>query len=223
MPARSIDRRAERGIFPAMTDNPATARLAVDIGGTFTDLALTWQGRLFTAKLLTTAQAPDQAVMSGIGQILAIAGLAPSDLGIIIHGTTLDTNALIERKGAKTAFLTTAGFRDVLETGYEKRFEQYDVFMDKPPPLVPRHLRFPVPERMAPDGEVIDPLDEGAVRALAKTLAEEGIEAVAIGCLHSYANPAHEQRIRDLLLARCRSGGNAVQDSWIRYPCQTDR
>ena len=191
-----------------MTDDPATARLAVDIGGTFTDLALAWQGRLITAKVLTTAQAPEEAVMDGIGQILATTGLSPGDLGIIIHGTTLATNALIERKGAKTAFLTTAGFRDVLETGYEKRFEQYDVFMDKPPPLVPRHLRFPVPERMTADGVVLDPLDEGAVRDLAATLAEERVEAAAVGCLNSYANPAHEQRIRDLLLA-------ALPDLWV--------
>lgn len=191
-----------------MADDSIGARLAVDIGGTFTDLALAHGGQLFTAKILTTAQAPEQGVMAGIRQILALAGLAPGDLDIIIHGTTLATNALIERKGARTAFLTTAGFRDVLETGYEKRFEQYDVFMDKPAPLVPRHLRFPVPERMAADGVVIDPLDEGAVRTLATTLAEEQVEAVAVGCLHSYANPAHEQRIRDLLLS-------ALPNLWV--------
>ncbi len=179
----------------------AGSRLAVDIGGTFTDLALESRGRLFTTKVLTTVQAPERGVMAGIEQILALAGLRPTDLDIIIHGTTLATNALIERKGAKTAFLTTAGFRDVLETGYEKRFEQYDVFMDKPRPLVPRHLRFPVPERMAADGTIIEPLDEAAVRQVAKELVAESVEAVAVGCLHSYANPAHEQRIRQLLEA----------------------
>ena len=178
----------------------AEARLAVDIGGTFTDLALDWRGDLFTTKVLTTVRAPEEGVLTGVGQVMALAGIGPADLGVVVHGTTLATNALIERKGARTAFLTTAGFRDVLETGHEKRFEQYDVFMDKPPPLVPRHLRFPVPERIAADGEVLEPLDEGVVSRLASKLKALKIESVTVGCINSYVNPAHEIRIRELLL-----------------------
>ena len=190
-------------IFAVMSEtsrNSPDARLAVDIGGTFTDLALDWQGELFTTKVLTTVLAPEEAVLTGVGQVMSLAGIGPEDLGIVVHGTTLATNALIERKGARTAFLTTAGFRDVLETGYEKRFEQYDVFMDKPPPLVPRHLRFAVPERITADGEVLEPLDEESVGLLADELKALEVEAVAVGCINSYVNPAHEHRIRELLL-----------------------
>ncbi|MCH8189229.1 MAG: hydantoinase/oxoprolinase family protein, partial [Proteobacteria bacterium] len=177
------------------------ARLAVDIGGTFTDVALETGERRITIKVLTTQDAPDRGVLQGITSVLEEAHVAPEAVGLIIHGTTLATNALIERKGARTAFVTTDGFRDVLETGYERRFEQYDIYMDKPPPLVPRRLRFTVPERVAADGCVLRKLDEGALSTLAKQLESEGIESIGIGFLHSYVNAAHEERAREVLLA----------------------
>ncbi len=179
----------------------AGARLGVDIGGTFTDVALEAGGRHFSAKILTTPDAPERAVIAAIHDVLRHAGLAPGDLSIIIHGTTLATNAIIERKGARTALVTTEGFRDTVEIRHENRFEQYDLNIDLPPPLVPRRLRFVVPERIDARGRVITPLDEGAVEAMAETLSALGIESVAIGFLHSFTNPAHEQRTRDILAA----------------------
>ena len=131
------------------------ARLAVDIGGTFTDIVLEASGRRWTGKVLTTPRAPEDAVIAAVGEILAEAALVPSALELFILGTTLATNALIERKGAKTALLTTAGFRDLVEIGWEHRFAQYDIFIDKPAPLVPRHLRLPVPERIDAKGRVL--------------------------------------------------------------------
>jgi N-methylhydantoinase A len=178
------------------------ARLGVDIGGTFTDVALEVGGRRFSAKILTTPEAPERAVIEAIGTVLREAGLRPGDLSIIIHGTTLATNAIIERKGAKTALVTTEGFRDTIEIRHENRFEQYDVNIDLPPPLVPRRLRFVVPERVDARGRIVIPLDEGAVDTLADRFATLGIESVAIGFLHSFTNPAHEQRTRDILAAR---------------------
>jgi N-methylhydantoinase A len=175
------------------------ARLAVDIGGTFTDLALEQGGRRFSTKLLTTPRAPEESVLDGIGRILGQAGLAPQDVGLVIHGTTLATNAIIERKGASTALIVTQGFRDSIEMAYENRFEQYDIFMDKPAPLVPRDLRFGVPERLDARGNVLIPLDEAAVRALAERLEAAGVEAVAIGYMHAYLDGRHERRTRDIL------------------------
>ena len=128
-------------------------------------------GRRFSAKILTTPEAPERAVIEAIRAVLREAGLAPGDLSIIIHGTTLATNAIIERKGAKTALVTTEGFRDTIEIRHENRFEQYDVNIDLPPPLVPRRLRFVVPERIDAQGRIVIPLDEGAVEALAERLA----------------------------------------------------
>ena len=178
-----------------------TARLAVDIGGTFTDFALEVGGTRFSRKVLTTPGAPEQGVLTGVGLIMQDAGLAPGDLDVIIHGTTLATNAIIERKGATTALLATRGFRDSIEMAYEHRFEQYDIFMDKPPPLVPRNLRLEVSERIDATGRVIEALDEAALAALLPVLRAEGVTSVALGYLHSYANPAHEIRSRDILTA----------------------
>ncbi|MCL2428791.1 MAG: hydantoinase/oxoprolinase family protein [Alphaproteobacteria bacterium] len=175
------------------------SRLAVDIGGTFTDFFLETGSARFSRKVLTTPAAPEQAVLEGIELILADAGLAPSDLGLIIHGTTLATNAIIERKGARTALIVTSGFRDAIEMAYEHRFEQYDIFMDKPTPLVPRDLRLSIPERMNAAGAVVTPLDEVAVAALVPQLRAEGVVSVAVGYLHSYANAAHEIRTREIL------------------------
>jgi N-methylhydantoinase A len=177
------------------------ARLAVDIGGTFTDFALETGTRRYSRKVLTTASAPEQGVLDGTALILADAGLEPSDLGLIIHGTTLATNAIIERKGARTALLVTSGFRDSIEMAHENRFEQYDILMDKPAPLVPRDLRLAVPERLDAQGRIIEPLDEAAVAALVTPLRDKGVVSVAIGYLHSYANPFHEIRTREILSA----------------------
>ncbi|HEX3182932.1 MAG TPA: hydantoinase/oxoprolinase family protein [Beijerinckiaceae bacterium] len=175
------------------------ARLAVDIGGTFTDFAIENGGRRWTHKLLTTSRAPEIAVLEGTKQILADAGLRAADLSTVIHGTTLATNAVIERKGAKTALLVTEGFRDSVEMAYENRFEQYDIWMERPPPLVPRNLRLPVPERLSARGEIIKPLDESAFPDLVRTLEAAAIESVAIGFLHSYVDPVHEHKARDIL------------------------
>ncbi|MBB5519830.1 hydantoinase/oxoprolinase family protein [Amphiplicatus metriothermophilus] len=175
------------------------ARLAVDIGGTFTDVALERAGARVTAKVLTTPAAPEEGVMRGVKEALEKAGLAPADIGLVIHGTTLATNALIERRGARTALLTTEGHRDALEMAYENRFEQYDINIDRPKPLVPRWLRLPVRERMNRDGKALVPLDEDSVRAHLSTLEAEGIESVAVGYLHAYANPEHERRTAEIL------------------------
>jgi N-methylhydantoinase A len=180
----------------------SSARLAVDIGGTFTDVVLERPGEArLTTKLLTTYDHPGRAVLDGIAQVLANAELQPADVGLIIHGTTLATNALIQRSGARTALLTTAGHRDALEMAHEDRFEQYDVMIDRPRPLVPRHLRLPVPERLDRDGRVLIPLDEAAVEAALPVLDEHGVESVAIGYLHAFVNPSHEQRTAEILRA----------------------
>src|SRR5713101_3727468 len=163
-------------------------RLGVDIGGTFTDVALESGGRRFTSKVLTISAAPERSVLPAIEAVLAEAALAPSALSIIIHGTTLATNALIERKGAKTALITTQGFRDTIEIRHENRFEQYDVGIDLPAPLVPRRLRFTVRERIDARGRVLTPLDEAGLAQLADRLAADGIESIAIGFLHSFTN-----------------------------------
>lgn len=176
-----------------------SARLAVDIGGTFTDLALEFGGRRVTAKVLTTPHAPEDGVMTGVHKILAEAGLAPGDVTILVHGTTLATNSVIERKGARTALITTEGFRDVLAMGNESRYDQYDLGIVLPEPLVPRHLRLTVPERMDNEGRVLRALDEAAVRALVPVLREEAVESVAVGFIHGFVNPAHEQRVRAIL------------------------
>src|SRR5271154_6642659 len=173
---------------------PETNRLAVDIGGTFTDPVLALPDRTVSLKLLTPPNAPDQAVIEGTRQILAETGVAASALDLVIHGTTLATNALIERKGARTALITTQGFRDSLEIAYEHRFEQYDLYMERPEPLVSRDLRLEVPERLAADGAVLLELDEAALQRLVPILRERDIESIAISFLHSYINPSHEER-----------------------------
>jgi N-methylhydantoinase A len=178
----------------------AAIRLAVDIGGTFTDVVLDRAGETLSTKILTTHDAPERAAIEGAKAILAQAGLAASSLSLVIHGTTLATNALIERKGARTALITTKGFRDSLEMAYEHRFEQYDLYMERPAPLVERDLRLEVPERLAADGSVLLDLDEAAVLALVPTLRAHDIEAVAICFLHAYIDPVHEERARAILM-----------------------
>ncbi len=176
------------------------ARLAVDIGGTFTDIVLELPDkRRVTHKLLTTYDHPGHAVLAGIDRVLQQAALSPADIGLIIHGTTLATNALIERRGARTALLTTAGHRDALEMAHEDRFEQYDINIDRPRPLVPRHLRLPVTERMNKDGEILLPLDTRSIMDTLPVLDQYDIESVAIGYLHGFVNPDHEQKTAQLL------------------------
>jgi N-methylhydantoinase A len=177
-------------------------RLGVDIGGTFTDVALESGTRCLTSKVLTTPGAPERGVLQAISAVLAEAGLEASALSLIIHGTTLATNALIERKGAETALITTQGFRDTIEIRHENRFEQYDVGIDLPPPLVPRRRRFPVRERIDAGGRVLEPLCEEHVLRAADEIERLGVAAVAIGFLHSFTNPAHEQRAGAIVAAR---------------------
>ncbi len=185
-----------------------TARLAVDIGGTFTDVALDLDGRLFTRKVLTTTQAPEEGVMAAVRAVLPEAGIGAADLAFIVHGTTLATNTIIERKGAHTALIVTEGFRDAVEMGYEHRFDQYDINIEKPHPLVPRYLRLPVRERCNARGEVLLELDEGTIHDLIPILREEAVESAAIVLLHAYANPDHERRVAEILRA-------ALPDLWI--------
>lgn len=174
-------------------------RLAVDVGGTFTDLVLEAKGARTTLKVLTTPRAPEQAIVKGVKEILAAAGVAAESVGLFLHGTTLATNALIERKGARTALLTTAGFRDSVEMAYENRFEQYDLNVERPAPLVPRELRFELNERVAASGKVLLALKEDGVAELAADLRKRSVESIAVGFLHSYVNPEHEIRTRELL------------------------
>ena len=182
------------------------ARLAADIGGTFTDVVLERggqrgleRGTRYSAKVLTTPRAPEEGMLEGVARVLRDAALKPADVGVLIHGTTLATNALIERKGAKTALLTTAGFRDVLEMGYEKRYEHYDLELELPAPLVPRELRFVVQERMTARGEVRSPLDEHSIAKTIQELKAKNVQSVAVAFLHSYANDAHERRAGELI------------------------
>ena len=176
-----------------------SARLAVDIGGTFTDLALEVGSTRTTAKVLTTPAAPEQGVMAGFRTITKAAGVAPAEIALIIHGTTLATNAIIERKGARTALITTEGFRDVIAMGNESRYDQYDLNIVLPEPLVPRYLRLPVPERLDNTGKILRPLDEAAMHALIPVLRQENVESIAVGLLHAFVNPIHERRIQAIL------------------------
>ena len=177
-----------------------TANLGVDIGGTFTDVVLETGGQSHSTKVLTTYAAPEEAILDGMAQVCAKAGLAPGAITRIIHGTTLATNALIERRGARTAFVTTEGFRDTLEMRSESRFEQYDLNLTLPPPLIPRDARFTLRERIDAGGGVLIALDPAEVAALADRLRD--FQSIAVGFLHSYLNPAHERMVRDILAAR---------------------
>ena len=176
-------------------------RLATDIGGTFTDTVLMDDsGRVLASnKVLTTHDAPADGAYEGATRALAAAGRGLGDVTGFIHGTTLATNALIERRGAVVATITTEGFRDILEIAYERRYAQYDINLEKPDLLVPRTRAFTVPERMSVSGQVLIPLDDDALPALLAELDESGAKAVAICLLHAYANPAHERRLRDLI------------------------
>jgi N-methylhydantoinase A len=184
-----------------MTATPESSRIGVDIGGTFTDLV--WvddaTGAVRVGKLLTTPKEPAQAVEQGVVTLLHDAGSAPAAVRTLIHGTTLATNALIERKGARTGLLTTEGFRDALEIGREGRYDMYDLFIDPPAPLAPRHLRCEVRERVLADGGVLTPLDLEGARAVVSGLVADGVEAIAISLLHAYRHPAHERALASLV------------------------
>ena len=176
------------------------ARLGVDIGGTFTDLVVVDEttGAVRVGKVLTTSKDPAQGVEQGVQGLLGEAGVGHGAVRAVVHGTTLATNALIERKGARTALLTTAGFRDTLEIRSEGRYDMYDLFIDPPAPLVPRRLRREVPERLVADGSVLRPLDEAVARRVIAELVDEGVEALAICLLHAYVNPVHERRLAEI-------------------------
>jgi N-methylhydantoinase A len=177
-------------------------RMGVDIGGTFTDVVIEVEGAQFSTKVLTTYTAPEDAIIDGMHQVCAKACIVPADIGQIIHGTTLATNALIERRGAKTALITTQGFRDVIEMRTESRFEQYDLNLELPEPLIPRQSRFTVPERVDANGDVLITLDHTDIEAVADQIAIAGYDSVAVGLIHSYLNPDHERLIRDVLAAK---------------------
>ena len=176
-----------------------SVRLGVDIGGTFTDVVLEKDGVPFSIKVLTTYSAPENAIIDGMHQVCAKAGVTPAQIDQIIHGTTLATNALIERRGAKTALITTEGFRDVIEMRTESRFEQYDLNLNLPDPLLPRQKRFTVAGRVDANGKILIDMDRAEVEAIVDQIAEGGFESVAVGLIHSYLNPTHEQLVRDVL------------------------
>ena len=182
-------------------DKKSGTRLAVDIGGTFTDVALECGDKQFTTKTLTTKSQPETGVLAGIETVLTQAKINPSQVETIIYGTTLATNLLIERRGAPVALVTTLGFRDVVEMRNENRFEQYDINIELPAPLVPRSQRLVVSERIGADGRILKPLNEDEVRALIPHLLEKKIQSVAVGFLHSYRNNSHEQRAREIICA----------------------
>lgn len=179
--------------------------VSIDVGGTFTDLAIfdieagTVAG---LHKVLTDPQRPARAVLQGWRELLELAGIEPSQVAEVVHSTTLVTNALVERRGARTALLTTQGFRDVLEIGIEQLYDIYDLFAPYPEPLVPRHWRREVRERISRDGTVLEPLDEGSVLSQVDQLVAEGVESIAVSLIHAYRNPAHERRIAELITER---------------------
>jgi N-methylhydantoinase A len=173
-------------------------RLGVDVGGTFTDLCLleATGPRQFTHKVPSTPDDPSRAIVTGVSELLARHRIRPRDVTYFCHGTTVATNTILQHNGARVGLITTEGFRDLLEIGRQKRPSVYDLFADKPLVLVPRHLRREVGERMAYDGKVVRPLDAASAAREIKTLVADGVEALAVGFLHAYANPAHERQVK---------------------------
>jgi len=175
-------------------------RLGLDIGGTFTDLVLAHEsGDLRWHKVLTTPRSPADGALRGLAELCAGAGIGLAQVGAVIHATTLVTNAIIEHTGARTALLTTEGFRDTLEMGKEQRYDIYDLFLKYPEPLVPRRWRIEVRERITRDGDIRTPLDLDEVRGKVARLVRQGIESIAICFLHAYKNPVHEQAVQRLI------------------------
>ena len=181
----------------------ATARIGVDVGGTFTDFVLhdPTRNMVATGKRLTTPDDPSEAIIAGIARLLEETGLPPGALHSVVHGTTLVTNTIIERTGCKVGLLTTEGFRDSIEIGKETRYDLYDLFLEPAPTLVPRALRLEVPGRLDVHGTELKPLDEAAVRRQADALVAQGVEAIAIGFMHAWRDPRHERRAADIVRA----------------------
>ncbi len=185
---------------PSRTATPGgTVELAADIGGTFTDVVLESHGQRYSSKVLTTHEAPERGVLQAIQRVLDQSGVEAGSVQRFVHGTTLATNALIERRGAPTALITTRGFRDSLEIAYEHRFAQYDLAMRRPRPLVPREWRFEADERCAADGTLLASPSPAEIEALARQLRSAEIRSVAIVFLHAFTNPANEQLTRETL------------------------
>ena len=182
-----------------MSFNSQSVRVGADIGGTFTDVVLECGDRQFSTKVLTNYSEPEQAIIDGLVKVAQLAAIEIGQVDQLIHGTTLATNALIERRGASTAFITSKGFRDVIEMRTEGRFEQYDLNLSLPPPLISREHRYVVNGRIAASGRELIALDEAALRALAARIRDGGYESIAIGFIHAYVNPTHERRARDIL------------------------
>ena len=203
-------------------------RIGFDIGGTFTDFILldTERSEIRLHKCLTTPQDPSVGALQGLAELLQAAGLTLADIGDLVHGTTLVTNALIERSGARLGLITTCGFRDLLEMGTEQRYDIYDLFLQFPDPLVPRRHRVEVNERMDRDGNVLTPLDAAELRAVAQRLAADGIEAIAICFLHAYRNPAHEREAAAIVRAALPHvavsiSSDVVAELWEYQRCNT--
>ena len=176
-------------------------RIGIDVGGTFTDFILAdeTRGRLHLHKCLTTPEDPSIAALAGLADLLAAAGADLAQVGHIVHGTTLVTNAIIERRGARLGLLTTRGFRDILEMGTEQRYDIHDLFLTFPAPLASRRDRREIAERVSRDGAVLEAIDPDAVRREVRDLVEDGVEALAVCFLHAYRNPVHERMVRDLV------------------------
>ncbi len=175
-------------------------RLAIDIGGTFTDIVLEDAHQLLTKKVLTSISQPEVAVIGGVSELLNENNIKSSKIKMIIHGTTLATNAIIERKGAKTCFITTEGFRDVLDIGYESRFDQYDILIEKTMSLVPRKHRYVIEERTDVNGSIIKPINISQFEDLIMKIKSENFKSVGIGFLHSYANSENEKTLKQFLI-----------------------
>ena len=181
--------------------NSGLVRIGVDIGGTFTDFIVLSgsTGAFVIGKRLTTPADPSEAVLSGLADLMHRHALRPEQLEVVVHATTLVTNTVIERTGAKTGLITTHGFRDVLEIGTESRYDLYDLFLRAPDVIVPRHLRKTVEERVGPGGTVLVPASDDSIRAVIGELLDASVEAIAVCLLHAYANPAHERRVLALV------------------------
>src|SRR5215831_15722710 len=175
-------------------------RMGVDIGGTFTDLLLVDDrtGRVTIEKGLTTYPDPAEGVMAVVAQAIDHAEVSLAGVEVLVHGTTLAINTLIERTGSRTALFATSGHRDAIEIRREQRYDMYDVLLEAPEPLAPRHLRFDIEERIGADGEVLVPLNRRQVTRLLRRLAQRGVESLAVCLLHSYRNAAHELAIADI-------------------------
>ena len=182
-----------------MSFESQSVRVGADIGGTFTDVVLERGGDQFSTKVLTNYSEPEQAIIDGLVKVTGLAGVEIAQVDQLIHGTTLATNALIERRGASTAFITSKGFRDVIEMRTEGRFEQYDLNLSLPPPLISREHRYVVDGRIAASGRELIALDESALREIAGRIRAGGYESIAIGFIHAYVNSAHERRAREII------------------------